>query len=211
MFANIADWLEERAGLKGWWKRKKGLLIPDHVNFFYCFGGISFTIILLQLLTGIFMIFFYIPKPEEAFDSIIRMSSEVPFGWLARNMHRWGATILIATLLTHMCSVFYHKAFQRPRELNWLSGFVLLIVVSLFSITGTILPWNWRGYWVLVIWADFVDTLPFVGELIKMPLLEYFTVGRSFIIHILILPIIAVTLLTLHFKMTKRHGISGPL
>ncbi|MBI3397690.1 MAG: cytochrome b N-terminal domain-containing protein [Deltaproteobacteria bacterium] len=211
MSIRIADWLEERAGFKRWLNAKLNLAIPDHVNFFYCFGGISLTIIILQLITGIFMIFFYIPKPEEAFDSIIRMSSEVPFGWLARNMHRWGATLLVATLLTHMCSVFYHKAFQRPRELNWLSGFVLLIVVSLFSITGTILPWNWRGYWVLVIWTDYIGTWPIIGEFLKGPMLESFSVGRSFITHILLLPILVTTLLTLHFKMVKRHGISGPL
>ena len=127
-----------------------------------------------------------------------------------RNMHRWGATILIATLITHMANVFYHRAFQRPRELNWLSGFTMLFVIMLFSTTGSILPWNWRSYWLLTIWTDYIGTWPVVGEALKLPILEYFTVGRSFVIHILLLPIVSVILLTFHFKMVKRHGISGP-
>ncbi|MBI3754245.1 MAG: cytochrome b N-terminal domain-containing protein [Deltaproteobacteria bacterium] len=211
MFAKLADWFEERAGFKEWVNRKRGLPIPDHVNFFYCFGGISFTIILLQFITGLFMIFFYIPKPEEAFNSILRFSNEVTLGWLMRNMHRWGSTLLVATLITHIITVFYHKAYQRPRELNWLSGVILFLVVFFFSITGTILPWNWRSYWVLVIWTDYVGTWPVIGNVLKWPILEYFSVSRSFVIHILILPIIAATLLFFHFKMVKRHGISGPL
>lgn len=208
---SIVDWLDERTGLKQYWQRKKELLIPDHVTFFYCFGGISFTIILLQLFTGLSMLFFYVPRAEEAFDSIIRISNEVPLGWLMRNMHRWGATIIVATLMIHMANVFYHKAFRGPREFNWLSGFTMLIVVFIFSFTGTILPWNWRSYWVLVIATDFIGTWPGIGGSLKWLLLDYFTVYRSFIIHIFFLPLLAAILLTFHFKMVKRHGISGPL
>lgn len=208
---SIIGWLDERTGLKRYWANKKGLLIPDHVNFFYCFGGISLSIIILQLLTGLFITFFYVPKPEDAFNSILRMSNQVPLGWLMRNMHRWGATVLVATLLTHMFSVFYHRAYQRPRELNWLSGSFLFLVVLIFSITGTILPWNWRSYWVLVIWTDYIGSWPVIGEFLKWPILEYFSVSRSFVIHILLLPIIIAILLVFHFKMVKRHGISGPL
>ncbi|MBI3755563.1 MAG: cytochrome b N-terminal domain-containing protein [Deltaproteobacteria bacterium] len=141
MLARISDWFEERAGLKAWLKRKKELPIPNHMNFFYCFGGISFTIILLQLITGLFMTFFYIPRPEEALNSILRFSNEVTLGWFMRNMHRWGSTLLVTTLITHIITVFYHKAYQRPRELNWVSGLILFFAVFLFSITGTILPW----------------------------------------------------------------------
>lgn len=207
----LSFWLEERTGLKGWIKKKKELPIPVHVNFFYCFGGISFTIILLQLATGLFMAFFYIPKPEDAFNSVLRMSNDVSFGWLVRNMHRWGSTLLVATLLTHIISVFYNRAYQKPRELNWLSGLILFLIVFLFSVTGTILPWDWRGYWVLVIWTDYVGTWPVIGEFLKDPILNSFSVSRSFITHILLLPIITAILLFFHFKMVKRHGISGPL
>ncbi|MBI5286480.1 MAG: cytochrome b N-terminal domain-containing protein, partial [Deltaproteobacteria bacterium] len=207
----IADWLDERTGLKGWWRAKKELPIPAHVNFLYCFGGISLTIIILQVLTGVFMIFFYTPKPQEALNSITYMSENIPLGWLARNMHRWGATLLVATVFTHMITVFYHRAYRRPRELNWLTGIGMFIIVLLFSITGTILPWDWRGYWVLVIWTDYVAIWPIIGEYLQWFMLEGFTVGRSFITHIWLLPALTIVLLAFHFKMVKRHGISGPL
>lgn len=208
---SMGEWLDERTGIKRYWESKKRLLIPDHVTFFYCFGGISFTILILQLLTGLPMLFFYVPRPEEAFNSILYMSNEVPLGWLMRNMHRWGATVIIATLITHMANVFYHKAFRRPREFNWLSGFTMLLVVLLFSLSGSILPWNWRSYWVLAILVDYVATFPVIGDMVKWMMLEYFTISRSFVIHIFILPLLSALLLTFHFKMVKRHGISGPL
>ncbi len=209
--SGIGDWLEERAGYKTWKERKRDLLIPNHVNFFYCFGGISLVIILLQVLTGFFMLFFYVPKPEHAFESVLYLNNEVPYGWFVRSMHRWGATLLVATLLTHMFSVFYHRAFRRPRELNWLSGVCMFIIVILFLVTGIILPWNWRGYWLLAIWTDYIGSWPLVGEYLKMPILESFTVGRSFITHVWLLPLFTIIILGFHFKMVKRHGISGPL
>ena len=211
MINRIADWFEERAGFSSYIKKKLSLPIPNHLNFFYCFGGISLTIIMLQFITGVYMTFSYKPTPEDAFNSVLRMSNEVPLGWLARNIHRWGATLLVATLLTHITSVFYHKAYQKPRELNWFTGLTLFLIIFFFSLTGVILPWNWRGYWALVIWTDYIATWPVIGEFLHLPMLEYFSVSRSFVVHILILPIVAVILLTFHFKMVKRHGISCPL
>ncbi len=209
--SGIGDWLEERAGFKSYIDYKKNLLLPDHVNFFYCFGGITFSIIILQVLTGFFMLFYYVPKPEHAFESVIHLSTDVPLGWFVRSMHRWGATILIATLFTHMFSVFYNKAYRRPRELNWLSGVVMFLIVNLFLITGAILPWNWRGYWLLAIWTDYISSWPVIGPYLTSFMLEAFSVGRSFVIHVWLLPLITIAVLGFHFKMIKRHGISYPL
>ncbi|MBI5233756.1 MAG: cytochrome b N-terminal domain-containing protein [Deltaproteobacteria bacterium] len=207
----LGDWFEKRAGLRTWKENKKNLLIPDHVNFFYCFGGISLVIILIQVVTGFFLLFFYEPKAELAFQSILKISNEVPYGWFGRNMHRWGATLLIATVVTHMCSVFYFKAFRNPRELNWLSGLVMFIMVWLFLITGQILPWDWRGYWVFVILVDYIGTWPLVGKFLIGPILNTFTVTRSYAVHVWLLPLVTIIILFFHFKMIKRHGISGPL
>lgn len=208
--AGIGDWLETRAGFKKWKNAKLNLQIPNHVTFFYCFGGISFTIIVLQVLTGFFMLFFYVPKAEEAFKSVLYLSNEVPYGWFFRNFHRWGATLLMATVITHMITVFYHKAYRAPRELNWLSGLGMFLIVSLFLITGVILPWNWRGYWLLSIWIDYIESWPVIGPYLMYPMLKFFSVGRSYVTHIWLLPAITALLLTFHFKMVKRHGISGP-
>ena len=210
MMAKVYDWLDARTGLVQWVNAKKAQAVPAH-SFFYCFGGISLLIILLQVITGTFMLFFYTPDPKEALNSIDAMSNEVPLGWLVRNIHRWGSTLLLATVFTHVVTVFYRKAYRNPRELNWVSGVVQFLVVFLFVLSGIILPWDWRAYWSFSIWVDYVATWPLVGEFMKSFVLNTFTIYRSFITHIVILPLILFALLSFHFKMVRKHGISEPL
>jgi len=210
MISRVGDWLDTRTGIKEWVRTKKAQAVPSHV-FFYCFGGISLFIILLQVATGIFMLFFYTPNTQEALTSIEYMSNEVPLGWLVRNIHRWGSTLLLATVFTHLITVGYRKAYRNPRELNWVSGVLQFIVVFLLVLSGIILPWDWRAYWSYAIWVDYVATWPLVGESMKNIILDTFTIYRSFITHVVVLPLILFLLLRFHFKMVRKHGISEPL
>lgn len=205
MIAGLSNWAQERIRLQ------KGKPIPAHMNFFRCFGGLSFFVILLQLFSGIFMLFFYSPEPLQALKSIDYMSTEVLFGGLVRNMHRWASVILLALVFTHMITVFHFKAYRNPRELNWISGVVQLIVVFLFIVSGIILPWDWRAYWSFSLWVDYVDTWPLLGEYFSHAILDNFTISIGYYIHILVLPISLALLLYVHFRMVKKHGISGPL
>ncbi|MCP4326928.1 MAG: cytochrome b6 [Alphaproteobacteria bacterium] len=210
MMARVYDWLDARTGIKQWAETKKVQAVPSH-SFFFCFGGISLLIIMLQVITGIFMLFFYTPDPKEALNSLDYMSNEVPLGWLVRNMHRWGATLLLASVFTHLVTVFYRNAYRNPRELNWISGVLQFFVVFLLVLSGIILPWDWRAYWSFAIWVDYVGTWPLVGEFMESFVLDTFTIYRSFITHIVILPLILFALLSFHFKMVRKHGISEPL
>ncbi len=210
MISQISGWIESRTGFGEAIRKKRAQAVPNGA-YYYCFGGISFFIIILQVLTGIFMVFFYTATPQEALQSIEYMSNEVRFGWLFRNGHRWGSTLLLATVFTHMLTVFYRKAYRNPRELNWVSGVFQFVIVFLFVITGIILPWDWRAYWSYAIWVDYVDTWPFFGGAVRAFLLDAFTIYRTFIIHVLILPIILFVSLFFHFAMVKKHGISEPL
>jgi len=205
MTTGLSIWFRERIRLK------KSKLIPAHMNFFYCFGGLSFFIILLQLFTGIFMLFFYNPEPQEALKSIYYMSNEVAFGGFFRNMHRWASVILFAMVLSHMTIVFYFKAYRSPRELSWLSGVVQLLVVFMFIGTGIILPWDWRAYWSFSLWVDYIDTWPLIGEYFSQFILDSYNLTIGYFIHILILPLMLAVLLYFHFKMVRKHGISEPL
>lgn len=189
---------------------KKGKPIPAHVNFFYCFGGFSLFLIILQLVSGIFMLFFYTPEPDKALQSIAHLSNDVPLGWLFRNLHRWSSTFLLATVLSHMFIVFYLKAYQSPRQLTWLSGVFQLLMVFLLLVTGIILPWDWRSYWSFAIWADYVGTWA-GGEILKNLLLDNFTLDLAYFVHILIIPLVLAASLFFHFRMVKRFGISQPL
>ena len=201
----VAEWIRERIRLK------KGKPIPAHVNFFYCFGGISLFLILLQLASGVFMLFFYTPEPAKALESITHLSNEVTLGWLFRNMHRWTSTLLLATVFSHMVIVFYLKAFQSPRQLTWLSGVSQLLMVFLLVVTGLILPWDWRSYWSFAIWMDYIGTWTIGGESLQSILLDSFTLNAAYFIHILIVPLVLAVFLSFHFKMVRRYGISEPL
>ena len=202
--AKIAEWIKEQVRLK------KGKPIPAHVNFFYCFGGFSLFLIILQLISGGFMLFFYTPEPANALKSIAHLSNEIPMGWLFRNMHRWTATLLLATVFSHMTIVFYLKAYQSPRQFTWLTGVLQLIIVFLMLVTGLILPWDWRSYWSFAIWMDYVGTWV-GGGFIKNVLLDTFTLNAAYLIHILVIPLILAVSLFFHFRMVKRYGISEPL
>ncbi len=210
MMARVYDWLDARTGICQWVQSKKNQAVPAH-SFFFCFGGISLLIIILQVMTGIFLLFFYTPDPTKALSSLDYISNEVPFGWLARNMHRWGSTLLLASVFTHLVTVFYRKAYRNPRELNWVSGVLQFFVVFLLVLSGIILPWDWRSYWSYAIWVDYVATWPLVGDFVKGLVLETFTIYRSFITHVVVLPLILFLLLRFHFKMVRKHGISEPL
>ncbi len=203
--ARVAEWINERVRLK------KGKPIPAHVNFFYCFGGISLFLILIQLASGVFMLFFYAPEPDKALQSIAHLSNEVALGWLFRNMHRWASTLLLATIFSHMVIVFYLKAYQSPRTFTWLSGVSQLLMVFFMVVTGLILPWDWRSYWSFAIWMDYIGTWTIGGESIKEMLLDTFTLNAAYFTHILVIPLILAVLLSFHFKMVRRYGISKPL
>ena len=203
--AKVAERIKEQI------RRKKGKPIPAHVNFFYCFGGISLFLIILQIASGVFMLFFYTPEPDKALQSIAHLSNEVPLGWLFRNMHRWTSTFLLATVFSHMVIVFYLKAYQSPRNFTWLTGVFQLLMVFSLVVTGLILPWDWRSYWSFAIWMDYIGTWAIGGETIKAALLDAFTLNAAYFIHILAIPLILVVSLSFHFKMVRRYGISSPL
>ena len=201
----VAEWIRKQIRLK------KGQAVPSHVNFFYCFGGISLFLILTQLISGVFMLFFYTPEPTQALKSIAHLSNEVPLGWLFRNMHRWISALLLATVFSHMVIVFYLKAYQSPRQFTWLTGVSQLLMVFFMLVTGIILPWDWRSYWSFAIWMDYIGTWTVGGESIKAIILDTFTLNAAYYIHILLIPLVLATLLFFHFKMIRRFGISEPL
>jgi len=203
--AKVAEWIKERIRLK------KGKPIPAHVNFFYCFGGFSLFLILLQLVSGVFMLFFYTPEPDKALQSIAYLSNEVTLGWLFRNMHRWISSLLLATVFSHMVIVFYLKAYQSPRQFTWLTGVSQLLLVFLLVVTGIILPWDWRSYWSFAIWMDYVGTWTIGGESLKAVMLDTFTLNAAYYTHVLLIPLILAVFLSFHFKMVRRYGISEPL
>jgi quinol-cytochrome oxidoreductase complex cytochrome b subunit len=210
-------WVTNRLGMEELMEDQFNRIVPAHAtNYIYCFGGIAFILFLILAVTGIMMVVYYQPTPDAAYQSVVNISTNVAFGWWIRSIHKWAATGMVILVFVHMLRVFFTSAYKRPRELNWLSGVVLLGVTMAFGFTGYLLPWDQKAYWATRVGTDIAGSTPFIGHFLLVSLrggenITGATLGRFFTLHVLVLPVVIVVFLGAHFFMIRRHGISGRL
>ncbi len=171
---------------------------------------------LICSISGFFLSFYYIPSENEAYLSIQRIHEEVYLGKLMRGIHKWSANVLIITLIIHSIRVFVTKSYRPPRELNWIVGVILFIIVMVEGFTGYLLPWDQKAYWATVVGTNIVGSIPFIGETLLLIVRGGYevtgvTLNRFYSLHILWFPLIIMLLLWAHFHMIKKLGISKPL
>ncbi len=130
------------------------------VSYTLCLGGLSFFLFILLTVTGIFLMFFYRPEATAAWDDISNLQTSVTFGLLVRNMHRWGAHLMVLSVFLHMARVFYHGAYKPPREFNWVIGVILLKLTLLLSFTGYLLPWDQLALWAVAVGTNMMGYTP---------------------------------------------------
>ncbi len=130
----------------------------------YCLGGLSFFLFLGLTVTGVLLMFYYVPSVERAYTDIAALETNVRFGALMRNMHRWMAHGMVLTVLLHMMRVFYTGAYKPPREFNWVVGVILLILTLLLSFTGYLLPWDQLALWAITVGTNMVGSAPVLGD-----------------------------------------------
>ena len=183
----------------------------------FCLGGISFFLFLALTVTGLYLMFFYVPSVSSAYQDIQGIEASVAFGGLVRNMHRWAAHLMVLTVFLHMSRVFYHGAYKPPREFNWVVGVVLLLLTLLLSFTGYLLPWDQLALWAVTVGTNMAGFVPIVGGQVKFALLGSAevtanTLLRWYVLHVLAFPFIIVIFMAVHFwRVRKDGGISGPL
>lgn len=178
------------------------------MSFWTIFGGLAIGCIVIQLITGFYMLWYYLPDPELAHESIKAMANTTSLGGLFRNAHRWSATLGMAFIIIHWFHVMAKRAYLPPRELNWWSGLIMSFLFILLLITGIILPWDWRSYWELVIWADWLSYVPVAGHTLKDWMLMSFSLGRAFAFHIILLPALLLGFLAIHIILLRRLGVA---
>jgi len=187
------------------------------LSYTLCLGGLSFFLFILLTITGIFLMFYYTPTVEQAYADTAALSTNVAFGSLIRNMHRWGAHLMVLSVFLHMSRVFYHGAYKPPREFNWVVGVVLLLLTLLLSFTGYLLPWDQLALWAVTVGTNMAGFVPVVGSQVKFALLGSAevtanTLLRWYVLHVLFFPFIIVIFMAVHFwRVRKDGGISGPL
>jgi len=213
----VWSWLDARLGLAeiGQLAVKKRVPIHRHTIWYYL-GGMTLFLFMVQVGTGILLLFYYRPTAEEAYESVQFIMAEVQFGWLVRSIHAWSANLMIFTLFLHFLSVLLVKAYRAPREMTWVSGFALLAVALGFGFTGYLLPWNELSYFATRVGTQIVGVVPAVGEFMLRVLrggedVSGATLTRFYAIHVAVLPGVAFALLALHLFLVQRHGMSAPL
>ena len=183
----------------------------------FCLGGLSFFLFLVLTVTGVYLMFFYVPSATSAYTDILLIQSQVTFGLLTRNIHRWAAHLMVFFVFLHMMRVFYHGAYKPPREFNWVVGVVLLFLTIMLSFTGYLLPWDQIAYWAITIGTNMAGYAPLFNTPSKLLLLGSLEVGqntllRFYVLHIMFFPLVAAIFLAVHFwRIRKDGGISGPL
>ncbi len=183
----------------------------------FCLGGVSFFLFLVLTVTGLYLMFFYIPSVDRAYQDILSIENSVAFGSLIRNMHRWGAHLMVLTVFLHMMRVFYHGAYKPPREWNWAVGVFLLFCTLWLSFTGYLLPWDQIAFWAVTVGTQMAAYAPLVPAESNLILLGSIEVGqetliRFYVFHVIAFPLITAMFMVIHFwRIRKDGGISGPV
>jgi hypothetical protein len=213
----ILAWIDERYELSDFLKPILDKPVPDwQRRWWYCLGGLTFFLFIVQGITGIMLAFYYKPTPAEAYASIQFIENEVLLGSAIRMIHHWSANGMIVLAFAHMLRVFIMGAYKPPRELNWVSGVTLLIMTLAFGFTGYLLPWDQRAYWATTVGTEIAGSIPVIGELALVYLragwnITSLTLSRFFALHVLILPLVTVVSMGLHFIMVRKQGLMKPL
>ena len=212
----LYDWLDLRLGARDLVERHlTGYLLPRNINCWYSLGSVLLLIFKIQVLSGILLLIYYVPDAEKAFKSVTFIMNSVPFGWLIRMCHVVGSSMMVLVLLLHMLSVLFMGSYKKPRELNWLSGFILFNLVTGICLTGYLLPWSQLSFWATTVATNSVGAIPIVGQhLVEFlrggKLVGPATLGRFFAVHVAVMPLAIAALIGLHLFLLQRIGVSAP-
>jgi cytochrome b6 len=214
--ATMKDWLDERLSINTLAAIAQKKEIPLHRHsIWYYFGGMTLFLFVVQVVTGILLLLYYRPSAENAFESVQFIVTEVQFGWLIRSIHSWSANLMILTLFIHLFSVFFLRAYYRPREMTWVSGVVLFFISICFGFSGYLLPWNEVSFFATKVGTEIAGVVPVVGHTVLRLLrggddVTGGTLTRFFGFHVAVLPATATVFLLIHVLLVQLHGMSVP-
>jgi len=211
---NPFRWLDERLELR---RAKRDLLdreVPDRLTWWHTLGSATLTVFLVQLITGVTLATYYSPSPDHAYDSIRFINTQVASGALLRGIHHWGASVMVVLIIAHMIRVFAVGAYKYPREINWVVGMGLFLIVMAFSFTGYLLPWDQKAYWATAVGTNIAGTTPVLGAALVALLrggaeLGAATLARFYAFHALWLPLVLTLFVFLHLVVVVRQGIAA--
>ncbi len=188
---------------------------PRNLSYWWNFGSLAGIMLVVLIVTGIFLAMQYTPHAEYAFDSVERIMRDVDYGWLLRYAHMNGASMFFAIVYIHLFRGLYYGSYKQPRELLWILGVIILILMIMTAFMGYVLPWGQMSYWAATVITNLFSAIPVVGQGIVTFLWGGFTVGnptlnRFYALHYL-LPFVIVAVVLLHLIALHRFGSNNPL
>lgn len=190
---------------------------PRSLRWSYSFGlGIISAILFLTLtVTGILLVFYYVPATTLAYTTMKDLQTAIPLGQLVRNMHRWAAHLMVLAVILHLVRVFYTGAYKPPREFNWLVGVALLLLTLGASFTGYLLPWDQLSFWAITVGTNIAGYAPVFGDTVRAILLGGSDVGqnaliRFYALHVILIPLVMIAAMSVHlWRVRKDGGLAG--
>lgn len=212
----IYSWLDERYQIHKIEEFAKKKSVPKfRETIWYYFGGIALLLFIVQVVSGILLLMYYKGTEDLAYESVQYISTKINFGWLIRSVHSWSANLMVLAVVIHMFSVYFLKAYRKPRELTWYSGILLLFITLGFGFSGYLLPWNELAFFATKVGTDIAGEIPLIGGYILQLLrggedVTGATLSRFFGFHVAIFPGIFVVVLAIHLILIQRQGIAEP-
>lgn len=190
--------------------------IPVHMKkWFYCAGATPLILLAIQIVTGILLTFYFVPSPEMAYESVRHITEDVTMGFWIRGIHRWGSNLMVIALLLHITRVFFTRAYQKPREFNWIVGILLFFLTLTLSFTGYSLINNQLSYWATTVGTNMFKEVPLIGNMVLTFMrggeeVTTNSLTRFFTFHVWLLPPLMLILVVIHIIILRVHGISEP-
>ena len=218
LIAGVRKWLDDRLGLGRLWEAIGKHDVPKETTegaygWLYVLGFVTLGVLILQIVTGAALVTRYIPATDGAFESLRVLTTGDRSGRMIRGMHYWGASAMILFMVFHVARVFVTGAYKFPREANWITGVLLLVLVIAMGFTGQLLRWNQDGLWGVVVASQYAGRVPLIGDFLQRMILAGDAVGgatltRFYALHVVVMPLMILALVGIHMALVQYHGIA---